>query len=237
MSSYDPTTNDHPGRSGPARAGRAARHAQPDDSDRGHHRGARGVPRGPRRGPGPAVPCRRAKSARSLVARRPLDRPRRPAAARRRPGRRSLMAILLDGSAVLAAADQADLNHEAALAWFRRADEPLLLGDLTLAELDVLLPARSWDLGDPRPDPVDHRRRDPARRPDGRRSGSRGGAPGGGGGAPAAAGRRPPGRDRRAPRRPSDRDLRPASDRGVPAPPCADVRPGALTARQAARCT
>lgn len=49
------------------------------------------------------------------------------------------MAILLDVSAVLAAADQADLNHEAALAWFRRADEPLLLGDLTLAELDVLL--------------------------------------------------------------------------------------------------
>ena len=49
------------------------------------------------------------------------------------------MAILLDGSAVLAAADQADLNHDAAIAWFRRADEPLLLGDLTLAELDVLL--------------------------------------------------------------------------------------------------
>ncbi len=49
------------------------------------------------------------------------------------------MAILLDVSAVLAAADQADLNHEAALAWFRRADEPLLLGDLTLSELDVLL--------------------------------------------------------------------------------------------------
>ncbi len=48
------------------------------------------------------------------------------------------MAILLDGSAVLAAADQADLNHDAAIAWFRRADEPLLLGDLTLAELDVL---------------------------------------------------------------------------------------------------
>jgi predicted nucleic acid-binding protein len=49
------------------------------------------------------------------------------------------VAILLDASAVLAAADQADLNHLAALAWFRRADEPLLLGALTLAELDVLL--------------------------------------------------------------------------------------------------
>jgi predicted nucleic acid-binding protein len=49
------------------------------------------------------------------------------------------MAILLDGSAVLAAADRADLNHDAAVAWFARADEPLLLGALTLGELDVLL--------------------------------------------------------------------------------------------------
>jgi uncharacterized protein len=49
------------------------------------------------------------------------------------------MAILLDGSVVLAAADRADLNHDAAVAWFRRADEPLLLGVLTLGELDVLL--------------------------------------------------------------------------------------------------
>ncbi len=49
------------------------------------------------------------------------------------------MAILVDGSAVLAAADRADLHHAAAVAWFRRADEPLLLGALTLAELDVLL--------------------------------------------------------------------------------------------------
>ncbi len=48
------------------------------------------------------------------------------------------MAILLDASIVLAAADRADLNHAAALAWFGRADEPLLLGALTLAELDVL---------------------------------------------------------------------------------------------------
>ena len=49
------------------------------------------------------------------------------------------MAILLDTSAILAAADQADLNHGAAIAWFGRADEPLLLGALSLAELDVLL--------------------------------------------------------------------------------------------------
>jgi len=49
------------------------------------------------------------------------------------------MAILLDASMVLAAADRADLNHSAAVAWFGRADEPFLLGALTLAELDVLL--------------------------------------------------------------------------------------------------
>jgi uncharacterized protein len=49
------------------------------------------------------------------------------------------VAILLDPSAVLAAADSADLNHRAAIAWFGRVDEPLLLGALGLGELDVLL--------------------------------------------------------------------------------------------------
>jgi predicted nucleic acid-binding protein len=49
------------------------------------------------------------------------------------------VAILLDASAVVAAADTADLNHVAAVAWFRRADEPLLLGVLTLGEIDVVL--------------------------------------------------------------------------------------------------
>ena len=49
------------------------------------------------------------------------------------------MAIFLDASAVLAAADRADLNHAAAVAWFKRADEPLLLGALALADLDALL--------------------------------------------------------------------------------------------------
>jgi predicted nucleic acid-binding protein len=49
------------------------------------------------------------------------------------------VAILLDGSAVLAAADQSDLNHRAALAWFGRANEPLMVGALTLGELDLLL--------------------------------------------------------------------------------------------------
>jgi len=49
------------------------------------------------------------------------------------------MAILLDPSAVLAAADAADLNHQAAVAWFERVDEPLLLGALGLGELDLLL--------------------------------------------------------------------------------------------------
>jgi hypothetical protein len=56
------------------------------------------------------------------------------------------MAILLDPSAIVAAADVADLNHPAAVAWFARADEPLLLGALGLAELDLLL---GRDLGAP----------------------------------------------------------------------------------------
>ena len=49
------------------------------------------------------------------------------------------MAILLDSSAIVAAADQSDLNHKAALEWFGRVDEPLLLGALTLGETDLLL--------------------------------------------------------------------------------------------------
>jgi uncharacterized protein len=49
------------------------------------------------------------------------------------------VAILLDSSAVLAAADQSDLNHRSALAWFGRVDEPLLIGALTLGEVDLLL--------------------------------------------------------------------------------------------------
>ena len=49
------------------------------------------------------------------------------------------MAILLDSSAILAAADQSDLNHRAALAWFSRVNEPLMIGALTLGELDLLL--------------------------------------------------------------------------------------------------
>lgn len=49
------------------------------------------------------------------------------------------MAILLDSSSVLAASDQSDLNHRAALAWFGRVNEPLMIGAMTLAELDLLL--------------------------------------------------------------------------------------------------
>ncbi len=49
------------------------------------------------------------------------------------------MAILLDASAVLAAADQSDLNHRAALSWFGRVSEPLMIGALTLGEVDLLL--------------------------------------------------------------------------------------------------
>ncbi|MFH0750737.1 MAG: PIN domain-containing protein [Chloroflexota bacterium] len=49
------------------------------------------------------------------------------------------MAVLVDASAILAAADTADLNHAAARAWFARVDEPLLVGALTLAEADHIL--------------------------------------------------------------------------------------------------
>jgi predicted nucleic acid-binding protein len=49
------------------------------------------------------------------------------------------VAILLDPSSIVAAADTADLNHRAAVTWFALADEPLLLGALGLAELDLLL--------------------------------------------------------------------------------------------------
>lgn len=49
------------------------------------------------------------------------------------------MAILLDPSAIVAAADAADLNHRAAVAWFARVDEPVLLGALGLADLDTVL--------------------------------------------------------------------------------------------------
>ncbi len=49
------------------------------------------------------------------------------------------MAVFLDTSAILAAADQSDLNHRAALAWFGRVGEPLVVGALTLGEVDLLL--------------------------------------------------------------------------------------------------
>jgi predicted nucleic acid-binding protein len=49
------------------------------------------------------------------------------------------MAVFLDASAILAAADTADLNHAAARAWFERVDEPFLVGALTLGEADHVL--------------------------------------------------------------------------------------------------
>jgi predicted nucleic acid-binding protein len=49
------------------------------------------------------------------------------------------VAVLLDASAIVAAADTADLNHAAARAWLGGVDEPLLIGALTLAEADHVL--------------------------------------------------------------------------------------------------
>jgi predicted nucleic acid-binding protein len=48
------------------------------------------------------------------------------------------VAVLLDASAILAAADTADLNHPAARAYLERLDEPLLVCALSLAEADHL---------------------------------------------------------------------------------------------------
>jgi predicted nucleic acid-binding protein len=49
------------------------------------------------------------------------------------------MAVLLDPSLVIAAADDSDLNHPTAATWLARRDEPLLLGALSLAEVDHVL--------------------------------------------------------------------------------------------------
>ncbi len=49
------------------------------------------------------------------------------------------MAVLLDPSVIVAAADAADLNHAAAVAWFGRVEEPLLLSTGALVELDLVL--------------------------------------------------------------------------------------------------
>lgn len=49
------------------------------------------------------------------------------------------MAILLDPSLIVAAADTADLNHAAAVAWLRRVSEPLIVATLSLAETDHVL--------------------------------------------------------------------------------------------------
>jgi predicted nucleic acid-binding protein len=56
------------------------------------------------------------------------------------------VAVLLDLSAIVAAADTADLNHAAARAWFEAVDEPLLVGALTLGEADHVL---QRELGQP----------------------------------------------------------------------------------------
>ena len=49
------------------------------------------------------------------------------------------MAAILDVSFVVAAADTSDINHEAARAWLRRVEDPLIIGALTLGEADLVL--------------------------------------------------------------------------------------------------
>jgi predicted nucleic acid-binding protein len=49
------------------------------------------------------------------------------------------MAAFLDSSFIVAAADASDLNHAAAVAWLDRIEEPLLVGALSLGDVDVVL--------------------------------------------------------------------------------------------------
>ncbi len=49
------------------------------------------------------------------------------------------MAVFLDASFVVAAADTSDLNHAAAVRWLARNDEPLLIAVLSLADADAVL--------------------------------------------------------------------------------------------------
>ena len=136
MSSYDDSTDHDPPRRRPARPARPPRPAPAHDEDLGHRGGRRdvaGLARGDAR-----VPVPRASGGARTAACRSTAGRSRAGEAGRRPGR-PLVAILLDPSAILAAADAADLNHGAAVAWFERVDEPLLLGALGLGELDLLL--------------------------------------------------------------------------------------------------
>ncbi len=123
---------------------------------------------------------------------------RREAGIRPDPDERIAMAILLDSSAVLAAADQSDLNHRAALAWFARVDEPLMIGALTLGGAGPAPPARTGAARHVRAAQVDLGRGHQGRGADDRGSGSR---------------RRTDARDHRVPASPHGRG--PGGDRGA----------------------
>ena len=49
------------------------------------------------------------------------------------------MAVFLDASFIVAAADTSDLNHASAVRWLASNDEPLLVGALSLADADAVL--------------------------------------------------------------------------------------------------
>lgn len=49
------------------------------------------------------------------------------------------MAVFLDASFIVAAADTSDLNHASAVRWLAGIDEPLLVGALSLADADAVL--------------------------------------------------------------------------------------------------
>ena len=98
----------------------------------GDRRGRRDVARRARGDAGVPVPGHRPQPARPALARWAAARAARGGSPRRRqvgPPWRSCSTR----PPSLAAADAADLNHRAAVAWFERVDEPLLLGALGLA--------------------------------------------------------------------------------------------------------
>jgi len=49
------------------------------------------------------------------------------------------VSALLDASFLVAAADMSDVNHDAALRWLGRIDEPLLIAGPSLGDADALL--------------------------------------------------------------------------------------------------
>ena len=203
-----------------------------DDEDRGHRRGRGGVAR---RARGDArVPVRGHRAQRARAPRRSTGGPSR-GARRGGGGGGSLMAILVDPSAIVAAADTADLNHRAAVAWFAARGRAAAARRARARRSWTSCSSASWarvrrsrSLQALVADAIRLVRR-PARTSPGRsvlmREAGR---------ASAAARRRAARGDGGAPGGPPGRRLRPAAARGVPAAPRAGAGVRALRNRERA---